>query len=285
MNALIVLSVLAGWSGEYPKAAGLLMQVLKLAPQDPVALQELGRTLINQKNWEAADEYLQKAVKAGASPEAHLLRCRAVLEEGDAEEADAEMRAYLGRPRHSQPTASHSRPLYAGPIPAQPAGLRPGGLSGGRSPCRNSSRSNPTSPALTPAADQAALKSILQKTGLNVEAFFKGFQNATSHERIEEEQLGKGGKVKQSLEQKFQYLLVTAPYQGGMSLDEYRTDMTGAVSGPSGLSDGFMLTAGFASASLVFHPAYQAGAKFRLLGRANLDGAACDVVAFAQDPG
>jgi hypothetical protein len=41
---------------------------------------------------------------------------------------------------------------------------------------------------------------------------------------------------------------------------------------------------GFASASLVFHPAYRSGAKFRYLGRADVDGTACDVVAYAQLP-
>jgi tetratricopeptide (TPR) repeat protein len=283
VNALIVLSVVTGWSGEYPKAAGLLMQVLNLAPQDPLALQELGRTLVNQKNWEAADEYLQKAVKAGASPEAHLLRCRAVLEEGDAQEAEAEMRTYLGgRDIRNQPQPT--RVLYT-QVQSQ-LSLRAYGHADSvvSEPLPQLLQEQPDLTGLAPAADQGPLDAILQKTGLNVQAFFQGFQNATSHESIEEEQIGKGGKVKKSLEQKFHYLLITSPYQGGMSLDEYRTNQTGAVSAPAGLSDGFMLTAGFASASLVFHPYYQAGAKFRLLGRANVDGAACDVVAFAQVP-
>ena len=264
-SVLIVLAVLAGWSGEYPKAAGLLMQALKLAPQDPLVLTELGRTLIDQKNWEAADEYLQKAVKAGAPPEAHLLRCRAVLEEGDAAEADHEMRAFLGdRDIRNEP--QDTRVLYTQVLSqlSLRAYGRPASVVDEALP--QLLQEQPDLAGMTPAADQTPLNSILRKTGQNVEAFFKNFQNATSHERIEEEQLGKGGKVKRSLEQKFQYLLVTTPYQEGMSLDEYRTDMTGAVRGPSGLSDGFMLTAGFASASLVFHPEYQAGAKFKLVG-------------------
>jgi len=283
VNAFITLGVLKSWSGEYAKAAGLLLQALTLAPQDPLALQELGRTLVNQKNWEAADEYLKKAVKSGASPEAHLLLCRAVLEEGDAEEADQEMRAYLGgRDIRNQPQPI--RVLYT-QVESQ-LSLRAYGRVNSLvdQALPQLVQEYPDLAGITPAADQGPLLPILQRTGSNVEAFFRGFQNATSHERIEEEQIGKGGKVKRSLEQKFHYLLLTAPYQGGMSLDEYRTNETGAVSAPSGLSDGFMLTAGFASASLVFHPAYQAGARFRLLGRANTDGVACDVVAFAQDP-
>jgi len=283
VNSLIVLSVLANWSAEYPKAAGLLMQALKFAPQDPLALQELGRTLIRQKNWEAADEYLQKAVKAGASPDTHLLRCRAVLEEGDAEEADAEMRAYLGG-RDIRNQSQLTRVLYT-QVQSQ-LSLRAYSRTNSvvDEPLPQLLHDQPDLAGLTPAPDQGPLDSILQKTGSNVEAFFKGFQNATSHERIEEEQIGKGGKVKRSMEQKFHYLVLTAPYQGGISLDEYRTNNVGAASGPMGLSDGFMLTAGFASASLVFHPDYQVGVRFRLLGQAKADGVACNVVAFAQVP-
>ncbi|MFZ0960123.1 MAG: hypothetical protein WAO35_04405 [Terriglobia bacterium] len=283
VNALIILSVVAGWSGEYAKAAGLLMQVLSLVPQDPLALQELGRTLVNQRNWEAADGYLQKAVKAGASPEAHLLRCRAVLEEGDAEEAQEEMRAYLGRGDiRNQPVPT--RVLFT-QIQSQ-LSLRAYGQANSTvtKPLPQLLQEYPDLLEMTPVGDQSQLDSILQKTGSNVEAFFRGFQNATSHERIEEEQIGKGGNVKRAPEQTFHYLLLTAPYQGGMSLDEYRTNQEGAVTAPVGLGEGFMLTAGFASASLVFHPDYQAGAKFKLLGRTKVDGVDCDVVAFAQVP-
>jgi hypothetical protein len=43
-----------------------------------------------------------------------------------------------------------------------------------------------------------------------------------------------------------------------------------------------MLTCGFASASLVFRPAYQDGANFLYLGRQTLDGKDLHVVAFEQ---
>ena len=46
-----------------------------------------------------------------------------------------------------------------------------------------------------------------------------------------------------------------------------------------------MLTAGFASASLLFHPTYQSKAAFRYLGRQKVDGRDTYVIAFAQQPG
>src|ERR1019366_4461429 len=112
---------------------------------------------------------------------------------------------------------------------------------------------------LQPAPDQSQLPAILQRTGAAVEAFFKDFQNATSRERVEELKLGKDGKMKQSMEQQFQYLLLTTPYEGGLSLEEYRTNPAGELTRPSAGSEGFMLSAGFASVSLLFHPDYQNG--------------------------
>ena len=283
VNALILLAELSAWAGEFAKSAGLLMQALKLAPQDPLALQELGRTLIAQKNWEAADEYLQQAEKAGASPEAHLLRCRAVLEEGDAQESETEMRAYLsGRDIRNFPPPT--RALYTQLQSQLSLRAYHQGATLATQPLGDILKQQPDLASLQPASDQSALDPLLEKTGANVEKFFRDFQNATSREQIEQEQLGKGSKVRRSQEQQFQYLLVSAPYQGGMSLDEYRTNAKGTQSGPAGLGDGYMLTVGFASASLVFHPAYRTGAKFRLLGRDTVEGTLCDVVSYAQLP-
>ena len=45
-----------------------------------------------------------------------------------------------------------------------------------------------------------------------------------------------------------------------------------------------MLTSGFVSAPLVFHPAYQSGSSFRLLGRQKVKGRNTFVIAYAQDP-
>jgi hypothetical protein len=46
-----------------------------------------------------------------------------------------------------------------------------------------------------------------------------------------------------------------------------------------------MLTSGFASASLLFHPKYQSQATFRYLGRQRVNGRDAYVIAFAQQPG
>jgi len=79
-------------------------------------------------------------------------------------------------------------------------------------------------------------------------------------------------------------LLLARPEKWGLGLEEFRTDNRGERAAPTGLESGFMLTSGFASASLLFHPAYRSGATFRYLGQQSLESRPCFVVAFAQNP-
>jgi len=282
-NSLLIVAELENWKGEYAKAAGFLMQAKDLDPKNAFVLEELGRTLVLQKNWEAADEYLAKAVSAGAPKEALLLRTRALLEEGDPQAADAALKEYVG-----------TDSVKTLPVPVRrlydevEARLNLQSYSQVQSavnqPIASLVRAVPELQGLQPAASQDDLPLILQKTGENVKAFFDSFQNTSSVEQIREERLAKDGKVKDLQDEKFQYLLLARQETWGLGLEEYRTNSHGDRTAPTGIESGMMVTSGFASASLVFHPQYQAGATFRYLGEQTLNGRPCHVVAFAQTP-
>jgi len=96
--------------------------------------------------------------------------------------------------------------------------------------------------------------------------------------------MGKEGKIAAAQNQKFQYLLLTKPEKWGLGVEEFRGTLQGGLAVPTGLKEGFMLTEGFASASLLLHPAYQSGASFRYLGRQRLNGTDTYVLAIAQKP-
>lgn len=280
---LLLLGVLEAWRHEDKKAAGFFQQTLELAPNDPLALQELGRILISQKNWEAADEYLEKAIKAGAPADVRLLRVRALVELGDTGEAENEMNRYLaGREVRTLPL--EARTIYS--QLQTYLDLRP--YTKVKSVVTQSlpelMKALPELAGLQPAMSQEELATVLQKTGESVEAMFRSFPNTVSVERIRQERRGKDGKIKNSLDQSFQYLLLARPEKWGLGLEEYRTNARGEQDAPVGLKDGLMLTAGFASAPLLFHPGYQAGSNFRYLGRQELEGRTLHVVAFAQRP-
>lgn len=283
VDSFLIAAEMENWKGEYNKAAGFLMQAKDVDPKNAFVLQELGRTLILQKNWEAADDYLNKALAAGASKEALLLRTQALLEEGDPEASEAAMKEYLG-----------DASLKTFPMPVRRLATQIDERMKLRTYEKVESAVNESLPSLLkavpelkglePASSQSDLTAILQNTGENVESFFNNFQNTVSIEQIREERLAKDGKIKGSLEQKFQYLLLTRPEARGLGLREFRTDFQGNETAPAGLDSGLMLTSGFASASLLFHPTYQSGATFRYLGRQPMKGKECYVVAFAQKP-
>ena len=283
IEPLLVLGVIEEWRRQDMKAAGILMGAVKILPEDALALQEIGRTQIKLKNWESAEQYLAQAVKAGAPPEVRLLRIEALLGEGVLGEADQEMTAYLsGRDiRKLSPTA---RALYSdlhNRMELKSAGTVKSYVA---EPAGELTKTVPELQGLEAESDQGNLPAVLNKVGEQVAQFFKSFPNTISQEHVQQERVRASGKTSESTPQKFNYLLLATASSNGVGLEEYRTDSAGTRTTAQGVEDGFMLTAGFASASLYFHPEYQSGALFRLLGRQTLDGQETWVVAFAQRP-
>jgi tetratricopeptide (TPR) repeat protein len=281
---LVALGVMESWRYQARNAAGYFVEALKYAPQDPLALQELGRSQLLIQNWGAADEYLGKALAAGARPEVRLLRVEALLGADQFQAANTEMTRYLdGRDVKKMPIAvrqlwaqiesrkkveaAYLNPKRKGEQATDYLHHPPLDLSG-----------------LEPATDQRQLDSILSAVGKTVAEFFGNLPNTSSVEQIHQEKMRGKQKTGATLDQKFRYLCFTPAEASGLGFDEYRSDQAGKQAGPEGLQDGFMLTSGFASASLVFHPTYQSQAAFRYLGRQKVRGRESYVVAFAQQP-
>jgi hypothetical protein len=120
--------------------------------------------------------------------------------------------------------------------------------------------------------------------GKTVAEFLRKLPNTSSLEQIHQEKQQHKQKSAVTLDQKFRYLCFTPAKAWGPGFDEYRTDLSGRETTPQGLEDGFMLTSGFASVALIFHPTYQSQADFRYLGRQKVNGRVTHVVAFAQQP-
>jgi hypothetical protein len=279
----LVAGVLEEWRGETSRSAGFFQKALEIDPNSVLALQEMGRVQISQKNWEAADRYLERAIHAGASDEARLLRVRALLEEGDNVEAGREMDQYTAG--HNLKTLPYeARTLYV----QVKERLSLKGYDKVKSVLTASPQDlvtdMPELEGIRMASNQDELEVVLKKVGEGVESFFKNFPNTVSLEQIHQERLGKDGKVARALDQDFRYLLLALTEKWGLEIEEHRATAQGANAALHGRDQGLMLTAGFASVSLLFHPAYQDGAGFRYLGRQSLDGKDLHVIAFAQNP-
>jgi hypothetical protein len=139
--------------------------------------------------------------------------------------------------------------------------------------------------ALKPAPSQEKLPLILRRLGENIEAFFQSVPNISCIEEITQDQLRPDGSAGKRLEQEFRYLVLAHREKSEINFEEYRTDGKGNRIEPQGLEGGFMLTRGFAAASLHFHPLLKSDSTFRYLGEQVVDGRETYVVAFAQRPG
>jgi len=279
----LILGVLETWRHEPKTASGYFQKALELEPADSLALQETGRALILQQNWEAADQYLAKATEAGASRDARLLRVRALLELSDTAEAESEMKLVLeGRQPRDMPAPV--RRLYAQLQERLQLKAYGSVKSVVSQPLSDLVRAVPELAGLQPTSDQGELPRLLQRVGEGVEAFFRHLPNTSSREEIREEILRRDGKVQDSLEEQFLYLLVMRPEPLDLELSEYRTGVEQPGAKATGIKLGFMRTSGFTCTSLHFHPMYQSGAAFRLLGRQKLNGQETFVISFAQRP-
>ncbi len=280
---LYIAGVVETWRNQNENAVGFFQKALEIHPTDPATLQELGRTLLLQKNWEAADAYLEKATLAGASTEVHLLRARALLELSDLDNADAEMKAYVG----NQPIRSLPLAVRLTYLDLQQR-LQVRSLANVKSvvnqPLPELIKVMPELKGLEASASQDELPAILQKVGGKVEAFFRDFSNTISEEAIQVEHLGAKGKVTGIQTEKDNYLLLAKPEKWGLGLTEYRATPEGQTIQLKEPEAGSMRTKGFASASLVFHPLCQGDVRFRYLGRQKTDAQELFVIAFAQQP-
>ncbi|MGD0695850.1 MAG: hypothetical protein ABSB82_13440 [Terriglobia bacterium] len=280
---LVAYGVMESWRHDPPKAAGLFLEALKFAPQDALALQELGRSQLLLQNWASASEYLAKAISAGAGPEVRLMRMEALLGAGEAEQARQEMTSYLGG-RDVKKMPPRVRQLWTRIEEREKVEAYKTVSSDVDEPVEDLLRAIPELQGLEAATGQQQLDAILGAVGKNVAALFRNFPNTVSLEEIHQEKLHRNGKVGGTQDQKFHYLCLAPDQAWGPGFNEYRADQSGNIGTPRGLEEGFMLTSGFVSATLVFHPAHQPEATFRLLGSQRINGRDTFVIAFAQRP-
>ena len=280
----VALGVMESWRHQPERAAGYLAAALKYAPDHALALQEIGRAELQLRRWDAANQHLARALALGASPEARLLHVEALLGAGKAADAEREVTRYLnGREVRTMPV--RVRILWTKVQNQKKAEATYGGVKTEvDASIDDLRRAAPELKGVEFDPDQKLLEPILTAVGKNVQEFFRNFPNTSSLEQIHQRKLRGHGKGATEQSQKFQYLCVAPAEAWGPGFDEYRADLSGVAAQPGGLTDGFMLTAGFASTSLIFHPTYQPESTFRYLGRQKVNGRDTHVVAFAQHP-
>lgn len=285
---LLIYGMMLNWDHDPDKARALLANAVKYAPQDALALQELGRAECQDMFWYEGSVSLKKALDNGAGPEARLMYAEALVWTGRPDQAGVEINKYLDG-RSSRDMPAHVRDICdrikAGKKDESIVrAARARAVARGVQPLDYLHHPPKLQPDFEPATDQTALSAILAAVGKNVADMFANLPNMCAVEQIHQERLNQKGKPSFGKDYEYRYLALMPEEKWGPSLNEYRADMKGHGTASLGLSDNAMLTAGFISAPLVFHPAYQQGSLFRLLGRQKVNGRMNYVIAFAEQP-
>jgi hypothetical protein len=135
------------------------------------------------------------------------------------------------------------------------------------------------------AADQQALPTILEKTGEQVDEFFRNVVDLSAHEEITEEKLGEQGEVIERLQLEDTYLVLRRGTEMFGRISEYRMDAKGNTLEGAGLNKGYFVTSNSALSQVYFSTAQQPESRFRYLGDERVGTRDAYVVAFAQKPG
>jgi hypothetical protein len=129
----------------------------------------------------------------------------------------------------------------------------------------------------------ATLDNLLARTGTQVTGFLDQFSDVKCTERVEQEKLGKDGKVELKDESTYDYLVILTNPGGELSLDESRLAVKAAK--PDKKNMPLLISNGFATLFLIFHPYYAQSFQFALLENEVVAGRPLKKVGFQHIPG
>ena len=109
------------------------------------------------------------------------------------------------------------------------------------------------------AAEPPTLKAVLLNTGKAVERFWEQFSAINCTDTVSQSRLGKAGKVLSKKEASFDYLVLMRMADDGIAVEESRVSTRPAGNEKSGP---LLVTRGFSTLLLVFHPYYQSSFEY-----------------------
>ena len=127
------------------------------------------------------------------------------------------------------------------------------------------------------------LNDLLSRASKRTAAFLDQFSNVKCTEKVAQEKLRQDGKVEKDAESTYDYLVILSNSGGELSLNESRLALHEAK--PDKQKTSLLVSNGFATLFLVFHPYYSESFQFTALGDDLLNGQAMRKVAFKHIPG
>ena len=131
--------------------------------------------------------------------------------------------------------------------------------------------------------DAERLSDLLTRTANQTALFLDQFSDVKCTEQVRQEKLGKDDKVELKEDSTYDYLVILTNAGGELNLSESRIAMREAKRDRKNTS--MLLSNGFATLFLVFHPYYADAFKFTLAGEELVGGRTLEKVSFAHIPG
>jgi hypothetical protein len=124
---------------------------------------------------------------------------------------------------------------------------------------------------------------ILQRTSDTTSAFLDEFSNVRCTEHVRQEKLGKDDKIELKEESSYDYLVILTNAGGELTLSESRLPLQQGKRDRKNTS--MLISNGFATLFLVFHPYYAESFKFSPAGEELMGGRLLEKVMFQHVPG
>lgn len=131
--------------------------------------------------------------------------------------------------------------------------------------------------------DTQKLSQLLERTSKQTTAFLEQFSDVKCTEQVRQEKLGKDDKVQLKEDSTYDYLVILSNEGGDLNIAESRIPVHEAKKDRKNSS--MLLSNGFATLFLVFHPYYANAFKFTLTGEEELNGRILEKVSFEHVPG
>jgi hypothetical protein len=136
----------------------------------------------------------------------------------------------------------------------------------------------------TPASPEAQkLTDLLARTANQTAVFLDQFSDVKCTEQVRQEKLGKDDKVELKEDSTYDYLVILTNAGGELNLSESRIPVKQAKRDSRNTS--MLLSNGFATLFLIFHPYYAAAFKFTLAGEDSFAGRTLQKVTFQHITG
>jgi hypothetical protein len=137
-------------------------------------------------------------------------------------------------------------------------------------------------PAHGAADDQ--LGALIERTAKHVSSYLDVISETNCTERVLQEKLSDNGKVIQKQESTFDYLIILTMPGGELNLAESRITPEDAKRGKK-IQAPLLVSNGFSTLFLLFHPYYSAGFQFAALGEESINGRMLAKIRFQHVPG